>query len=212
MATKVKSVNETKKVVSKSKNTESKTKKISINAFERAIKENYSPTVTVDWNGLSVVIKKNLSLSEVLVFVDGVTRSCFSSDDGSYRPELMDCAIRGMAIELYTNISMPSDVNKQHDLLYASDIWHVVLDNINQEQFNQMILAIDKKTNNVASERISVINKQIAELYSSMDYIQDQLKSIFDGIGADDIKNLIGAISNSGIDEEKLMKAYIANR
>ena len=189
-----------------------KIKKISINAIEKVTKENYSPTVTVEWNGLSVVVKRHLNLSEMLVFVDGVTRSCFGADDSTYRPELKDYAVRCIAIELYTNINTPLDIHKKYDLLYSSDIWRVVLENRDPEQFCQMLSAIDKKIDNIAAANISVINKQMTDLYSSMENIQDQLKSMFDGIGAEDIKNLVGAISSSGIDEEKLMKAYIANR
>lgn len=189
-----------------------KTKKISINALEKATKENYSPTATVEWCGLGVVIKRNLTLSEMRIFVDSVVKACFSEPVGVYMPELKDYAIRAMAIELYTNLSTPSDLHKKYDLLYSSDIWHIVLSNIDQDQFNEMLAAIDEKIRNIASANVSLINKQVSDLYSSIENIQTQLSSLFDGIGADDVRNLVGAIANGGIDEEKLIKAYMANR
>jgi len=189
-----------------------KTKKISINALENATKENYSPATTVDWCGLGVVIKRNLTLSEMLIFVDSAVKACFSEPVGVYMPELKDYAIRAMAIELYTNLSTPSDLHKKYDLLYSSDIWHTVLSNIDKDQFNEMLTAIDAKIENIANANVSLINKQVSDLYSSIENIQTQLSSLFDGIGADDVRNLVGAIANGGIDEEKLIKAYMANR
>lgn len=189
-----------------------KVKRISINALEKATKENYSPTATVEWCGLGVVIKRNLTLSEMRIFVDSVVKACFSEPVGVYMPELKDYAIRAMAIELYTNLSTPSDLHKKYDLLYSSDIWYIVLSNIDQDQFNEMLAAIDEKIRNIASANVSLINKQVSDLYSSIENIQAQLSSLFDGIGADDVRNLVGAIANGGIDEEKLIKAYMANR
>ena len=186
-----------------------KTKRLSINALENATKDNYPTTTTVEWNGLQVVIRRNLGFDEMRVFVDGVTKACFADDDIVFMPENKDFAIRAIGVELYTNIATPSNLNKRYELLYASDIWAVVLAHIDIEQFSEMMCAIDAKIENIANASISTINKQAADLYSAIENIQEQLSSLFGGVGADDIKNLVGAISDGGIDEEKLMRAYI---
>lgn len=188
-----------------------KPKKLSINALEKATKDNYCPT-TIEWNGLSVVIRRNLHLAEMLAFVDNVTTSCFTEPDGVYTPELKDYAIRAMGIELYTNISTPADLSKKYDLLYASDIWQVVLENIDAEQFREIVSAIDEKIKNITNANTALITKQVTDLYSAIENIQSQLSSLFGGISDNDIKNLVGAISNGGIDAEKLMKAYLENK
>ena len=42
-----------------------------------------------------------------------------------------------------------------------------------------------------------------------MEEMRDNTKSIFDGITQDDLKNLMGAITSNGLDEQKLVQAYI---
>lgn len=189
-----------------------KIKKISINDFKKAIRDNYASDKTVEWNGLQVVIKKKLNLTEMLVFVENVAASCFSEDKTTYNPELKDCAVRAAVIELYTNISLPFNVHKKYDLLYGSDIFQVVIENIDTAQFNDMMNAIDEKIENTVNTNLSLITKQVNDLYASLENIQQQLTSTFADIGADDVKNIVAAISNGGIDEEKLMKAYIENK
>ena len=58
-----------------------KIKKISIKDFRKAIRDNYPPIITLDWNGLQVLIKRKLNLTEMLAFVKNVTASCFSEDE-----------------------------------------------------------------------------------------------------------------------------------
>ena len=37
-----------------------KIKRITVNAFEKAMKEKYTPTDAFDWNGIEGIVKKNL--------------------------------------------------------------------------------------------------------------------------------------------------------
>ena len=187
-----------------------KTKKISINALENATKDNYSETTTVEWNGLDVEIRRNITLTEMLAIVDNVVKACFSEQDGKYMPELKDFAVRAAVVELYTNLSAPSNIHKRYDLLYASDIWNVILNNIDMDQFVQMTEAIEKKMNHIANESISVIGKQISSLGSAVEDVQQKLYSLFDGIGSDEMKSFIDAMSSGAIDERKIVEAVLA--
>ena len=42
--------------------------------------------------------------------------------------------------------------------------------------------------------------------------ISVQMSEMFNGVNADDIKNIMGALTDGGLDEEKLVKAYMANK
>jgi cobalamin biosynthesis protein CbiD len=186
-----------------------KTEKISIEALEEAAKKTYTTVETVAWNGVEVAVKKALSLEEMMGFVDGVTKSCFALDGGAYLPEVKDFAIKSGLIEAYTNIGLPEDAGRQYNLIYSSDIIQAILEHINRWQFDEMIQAINDKVENLAQANIEMVNRQVNELYAAFDNLQTRLSDVFSGIGAGDIAKLVGAVANGGLDEEKLVGAYI---
>lgn len=184
-------------------------KKISITTFEKIMKENYTPTKTVEWNGVEITIKPTLSFKEVLSFVDNVTKSCFTTDGGTYIPEVKEFVIKCCILEMYANFAMPTNVERKYDLVYCTDAVNVVMDNINRIQLGEIIDAINDKIDNLAQANIEAVNRQMNELYSAFDNLQEQLAGIFAGIGTDEISKLIGAISGDKFDETKLVQAYI---
>lgn len=184
-------------------------KKISISAFEKIMKETYTATKNVKWNGVEITIKNTLSFKEVLSFVDSVTKSCFTTDNGSYLPEVKEFVIKCCILEMYANFAMPINVERKYDLVYCTDAVNVVMENINRVQLDEIIEAINDKIDNIAQANIEAVNKQMNELYSAFDNLQEQMTGIFAGIGTDEISKLIGAISGDKFDEDKLIQAYI---
>lgn len=184
-------------------------KKISITAFENIMKETYTPTKTVEWNGVEVTIKNTLSFKEVLAFVDSVTKSCFTADQGAYLPEIKEFAIKCCILEMYGNFAMPSNVERKYDLVYCTDAISVVLEHINRSQLKEIVDAISDKIDNLAQANIEAVHRQMNEFYASFSNLQEQLSGIFDGIGAGEISKIAGAISGGQFDEAKLVQAYI---
>lgn len=187
-------------------------KKISITTFEKIMKENYTPTKTVEWNGVEITIKPTLSFKEVLSFVDNVTKSCFTTDGGTYIPEVKEFVIKCCILEMYANFAMPTNVERKYDLVYCTDAVNVVMDNINRTQLGEIIEAINDKIDNIAQANVEAINRQMNELYSAFDNLQEQLAGIFSGIGTDEISKLIGAISGDKFDEAKLIQTYMKEK
>lgn len=184
-------------------------KKISITTFEKIMKENYTPTKTVEWSGVEITIKPTLSFKEVLSFVDNVTKSCFTTDSGSYIPEVKEFVIKCCILEMYANFAMPTNVERKYDLVYCTDAVNVVMENINRVQLGEIIEAINDKIDNIAQANIEAVNMQMNELYSAFNNLQEQMTGIFAGIGTDEISKLIGAIAGDKFDETKLVQAYI---
>lgn len=186
--------------------------RISVNAFEKAVGENYNKAEIVEWNGLEVEIRKNLTLGEILLFARCVTEACFDKDMIDYKPEKKDFAIRTLTVLFYTNISLPKDVYKQYDLIYGSDIFETIIANINRDQFRTLVDAIDDKIANAADSNAALLNKQMNQLNDAFHELEEQAAGIFGDITSDDLKNLVDALADGGIDEEKMMKAYIENK
>lgn len=189
-----------------------KVKKISVNALEKAIKTVYVPTVTKEWNGLSIVIKKKLNLAETMLFIDSVVSSCIIGENGDYAPEIKSYAVRSLAIALYTNLRLPSDEDKIYDVLYGNGLWELVTANIAKDQFDDIMKAIDSKIEYLSYSNAAVVNQQAEELYSTIEELSQKIATLFDGVESDDVKNIVSSFANGGIDEEKLMQAYLGNK
>lgn len=75
-------------------------KKVSITTLEKIMKETYMPAKVVEWNGVEVTIKPTLSFKDVLSFVDSVVKSCFTTDDSSYIPEVKEFVTKCCILEM----------------------------------------------------------------------------------------------------------------
>jgi len=185
-----------------------KVKKVSINALEKCVEESAPSIVNVEWRGIEVTITRRLSLSDMMKFVDGVTNLCFS-DDGTYMPEIKDFATRCNVLEMYANFTLPSNIEKRYELVYACDVYATIMGSIDRTQFEVMLAAIDDKIDNRAQANVEAINRQMNELYAAFENLESRLSAVFDGIDGDTMKQLIGAMSNGKLDEQKLMDAYL---
>lgn len=188
-----------------------KIKKISVNAMDEIMK-NVENTVSVEWNGIDVLITKTLSLKDMVSFVDGVVKSCFEEATGSYIPEAMDFAIRANILERYANFSLPSNMEAQYDIVMQSGAVEMVVERVNNAQFNQIIRSIEAKVKNIADMNVQMLHKQFNEVLTSFETMQNKFAALFSGIDAGDINKLVGAISEHGMDESKLVKAYMEQK
>lgn len=189
-----------------------KMKRISINALEKAVKENTTfKTENVSWNGLEFQVKNQLDLTEMRVFVSSVARACFSAANASYNPEMKDFAIRSIVIELYTNLNLPSNLDRLYNILYGSDLVFAVYEHIDRRQFDVMMHAIDERIDALVDANISTVNRQIDLLQNAMSELGEKFTDMFDGVEAGDIHKLLGAVAaNGGFDEEKVVNAVLA--
>lgn len=185
-----------------------KIKKVSINTIEKAIETSYISEKTIEWNGVSILVKPNLTLKDMLSFVDAVVKNCFS-EDGTFMPETKNFAIRNYIVEYYTNISLPSNVEKRYDLLYHQDFLDAVIANIDSSQFDAIIDAIDEKVAHIAQSNIEAITKQMNDLCSSFDNITTRMEEVFSVADKDSLAGVIKAFGDGKIDEEKIAKAVL---
>lgn len=186
-----------------------KTKKISINAFDKIVKENYTPTTTVEWHGQEIVVKRTLSFKEMMEFVDSVTKTCFTISTNTYMPEVKDFAVKSNILERYANFTLPNNLDHRYELIYSSDAIETVLNHISHQQFNEIMVSIDAKIKNLAQSNIEAMNKQMNELYAAFANLQTQMEGMFSGVNPDNFNALIGAFGG-GLNEDKLVDAYLA--
>lgn len=188
-------------------NKKSKNNRISINAFEKAMNKTYAPLDTVVWNDLELKIKRTISLKDVMDIVNNVTGLCFA-DDGTFIPEVKDIALKAGIIEKYTNLALPRNIEFKYKLIYCTDVFNVVTTHINPQQFKELLYAVERKLDYEAKTNIAKFNKQMEKLLDAFESVEHQLASVFKGVDDKSMVELIDAIKDGKIDEQKLVQSY----
>lgn len=187
-----------------------KSKKISITAFDKIMREENTPIEIIEWHGIDVTIRKTLSLKDALIFVDTVSKSCFDSETGAYMPEVKVFAMKCCILEMYANFSLPANVEHKYDLVYNTDAVDTVLKHINMRQLNELTDAISEKVDNMAQANIENINKQMNDVYNAFNELQNHFGQILSGVNAEDVSKLVQSIAEGKIDEDKIVQAYLS--
>ena len=182
---------------------------VSVAAWERIAKELCGEEIkTVDWHGESLEVKTRLSLAEVVWFVNQVIKDCFGSDMTEYHPEVKQFAIDRVTIAVYTNVTLPVNMEKQYELIAGTDIIPAIHQEIDAGQYGDLLDAIDEKIDSVQDTNTALIERKITELASSLDSVGE----IFSGISSSDIRRIADAVSSGQFDESKLVKAYFEEK
>lgn len=183
-------------------------KKVSIALFDKIAKEQFQNEATIEWHDAQLRVKYALSLTDMLAFVDDVVGSCFHDKLG-YMPEVKDFAIKTNILSRYANFSLPDNLEHRYQLVYMTDAVDAVCAAIDGTQLQEIVNSINSKIRFLCDSKATMIQERINDVLSTMEEMRDNTKSIFDGITQDDLKNLMGAITSNGLDEQKLVQAYI---
>lgn len=194
-------------------NEKSKLKRVSINAFEGIMKEmDFGGYKSYNWRGIDIQVRKYLPLKAMLEFVKNVVGSCMSDDKG-YNPEAKEFAIKTNILTMYANFTMPSNIELHYDLVYKTDAVTYVLEHIDEEQIEEIRFAIDERIRYLIHVNVSAIQKQMMDINSAFNNIQNQFSDMFSGLDEGAIKTLTDAIAeHKGLNEEALVEAFIKSK
>lgn len=183
-------------------------KRISISVMDKIIKEHFENTTTEQWYGIEVQIKKTLSFTEMMEFVNDVVLSCFQ-EDGGFVPEVMDFAIRSNILSKYANFSLPDKLEHRYEIVYMTDIIDLVCSRINGAQLNEIVASINRKVEFLCDSNALMIKRQVNDLISAFNDLQARTEGMFNGISSDDIAKLANVLSSGELDEGKIVEAYL---
>ena len=126
---------------------------------------------------------------EMKAFVDGVVDASFD-DDGDYIPEFTDWLIRTNMIQLYTNVRMPQNIEKQYDILYRTDLYEQIAGLIDQRQYAKIMEAIEQKLEYRRNSDVTAMRVQLSGLIQQFESMgQDLLQ-----FTPEDVENLEEAV------------------
>lgn len=183
--------------------------KISVDIFKATVDGNsVYDTAAIRWHGVDVEIKPQLSLSDVLRFVNNVVNYCFVNDE--YMPEMKDFIIRCGVLGIYANFELPQDINERYEYVMKCDAIENIMDVIDRHQFGRIMEAIDKRIDAKVQENISTAVKQANEILVSLRRLTDELGGAFKDIDGQQVSAFINALIDGKFDESKLAEATLA--
>lgn len=186
-------------------------KKVSIALFDKIAKEHFKNEDTIQWHEAEVRVKRTLSLTEMLSFVDDVVGSCFHDKLG-YMPEVKDFAIKSNILTRYANFSMPDNLEHRYQMVYGTDAVDAVCEAIDTTQLQEIVNSINSKIHFLCDSKATLVQERINSVLETMEEMRDNTKDIFGGLSQEDLNNLVGAITESGLDEQKVVKAYFEQK
>jgi hypothetical protein len=165
----------------------------------------------VEFDGLEVKVKDFLSFEEFCMAYESVLSVCFP--DGDFYPPMREFGIKSVLINIYTNLALPEDFNELFIAVSSIDVDRLLhLDKVSFEQFRSLIETINSGIEHNIMMSANGSKKEIEELLSSLKNIAKMYQELYEGINTDDLNNLISALGENGIDEEKIVKAILSNK
>lgn len=185
-----------------------KVNRISINKLESTMLDKTNVVRMVGHPDIEITIRRVLPLQEVLQFVEDVVSSCIDSDTGRYIPEIKAFVVRASVLTRYANFTLPKDPEKQYDLIYNTDAYRQVMHNIDTEQYDEIMYAIDERIRHEIAMTESSMASQMAELTAKFNTFINNSEEMFGSVDSADMSALIKNLAKfDGVDESKLAKA-----
>ena len=186
-----------------------KSNMISISSMDKIMK-NIEESVTIDFCGEELIIKKYLSFDEMIKFVNEIVNGCFDGEQGIYMPEVKDFLTDINTVLYYSNVRLPEDIRHRYDILIKTDLVDIIKQSINYDQYDSMMYAISDKIDSRLNTNEQLFNNKVASIMSSIEILSNNIKDVFGNIDQEDVKNMLSAMVNNQLDEGKLVDAYLS--
>lgn len=187
-----------------------KESRVSINKLESVLKEN---TIVVPMRGneeVNITVRHILPLKEMMQFVENVVSSCVDTENASYTPEIKEFAIRSEIMTTYANFNLPSNVEKQYELLYCTDVFCQVMEHINQKQLYEIEEAINARIDHEVKMIETVLAAKTNEMMLRIENMVEQFESAFGGVNSKEFNEVVKKLSEmDNMTEESIAKAVL---
>lgn len=164
-------------------------------------------------------IKSQLTVDEYMSFISNVVECCFD-DDGEYIAHAKSLAIGVELIDKYTDLWISDKDLTLEDkslIIYNTDIIELIKDSVNKFQYTELMNAVNSQIEYRIKSSISANENKLNAIISEFENIFNQIKSVVNGMSADDISNLfknLKTIENMTEDDvvNSLIKVYEGNK
>lgn len=172
-----------------------KNNKIAVRKFAEIVNVDNIVTIPLEGvEGVDIEIKRTISFQEMLDFVESVAALCVNIETSQYYPHLRDFGIKMELLTRYANFTLPQSIDKKYEYIYNSNAVALVLANINETQFTEIVSSIDSKIRFALEEMNSAATKSVTSLISKLDVAVDESAAMFEGIDHDEVMKMIDNI------------------
>ena len=186
---------------------------VSIEKLDEIMNDYFTAVEVVDWHGAELEVKKKIPAAVMYDLVRNVADACFDKETGEYLPEVRDFAERVAIVSAYANVRLPEDdVEHLHDILYRTDLYEVVWKSICSDQLLAISDAIDQRIEARTEANRVAFEYEVQNIIESVRQLGEQINQLFEGITPEDLKAMIAAIGEDGVDEEKIVQAVVAEQ
>lgn len=186
---------------------------VSIEKLDEIMSDHFPAVEVVEWHGTELEIRKTISAATMYDLVRKVANACFDETTGEYLSEVRDFAERVAIVSAYTNVQLPDDDTEHlYDILYRTDLYDAVWKNICSDQLLAISDAIDQRIETRTEANRAMFEREVQNIIDSVQQLGEQISQLFDGITPEDLKAMISAIGEGGVDEEKIVQAVVAEQ
>lgn len=159
-----------------------------------------------------LTVKKVLGLSDAYNFINDVIDTCVDMEQGLYKPESLDFAVRIFTLVYYAGISNPTDAKKAYDVVYSTDLYNRVLNIIDAQQHIMLMEAINMRMEYAKECISSSALYQVNYLIQKMDQMMSESVETIETLNSQDFKDQIQkALSlvqpyNPEIDDDEIVE------
>ena len=145
-------------------------------------------------DGLPVVqVKNRLTMQEAMDFASYVYSLVANEETGEYTPEVEDFAIRLYTIVCWGDVKDPKTAAESWSLVYSTDLYDRVLDCIDHDQYDMLLVAIDKKIQFFKGRMEAACASEVRSLMAKMDEVMESGARMLSEL---DSQETLDAISN----------------
>lgn len=184
-------------------------KKIGYQEIAGIANDYYEKKDVIDFHGVKITVLRRIPYTKLCSLVDAVVKSCFDAESGEYIPEVRDFATRLAVASAYTNLELPDNLEEQYDMMYATDLMDQVHAAIDHNQLSTLRGSIQKRCEIINDMNRAAIEKEIYDAVGIIGNIADSFEQMFDGVSREDMKMMIQAIGDHGLNEGKLAEAVV---
>lgn len=173
--------------------------------FANEFREQFNTEVVNTPHG-DITVTTVLNTNLVQAVVETIANTCFDSE-GNYRPDLIDITYQIVIVSAYTDVELPDDFEDKCAFIYASDICRLVEEKINVHQLRAIKRSVDELIKYRIRTNVSAVESSLIAATGEMNAVVGQFREMYSGVSGEDIKALVGAISETKLDERKLVEA-----
>lgn len=191
------------------------TEMITYKEFVDDIKAKSNDVETIHWCGHDILVRKYLSMTEMLSFVQNVIEVCYqpSEDNGVaiFMPELREYAIDFYTIAFYTNIdltdgeSIEGEANVDdigtYDFIVRSGIINEVVPCIDQTQFDSIMRSIGAKIKYINETSAVSVLSDVGEVNNAINELAPQLQELLDPENSGKLQEALNVITKFAEDK-----------